>query len=246
MDQAAAELLAQPGSLEFLAIAYAILQVAGIVAAGHAVFNARSAQGSTAWAIALVAAPIVALPFYLIFGRNRFQGYVDARRVSDSEHKWIADKARTVCYSFRSDLPDYGGRLSFLERLAHLPFTHGNRVELLIDGGQAFPVMFDAIRKAEKYILIQFFIVRADELGRELKDLLIERARQGIDIYFLYDQMGSRKLSKSFHTELREAGVRIEAFRSSKGFANPLQVNFRNHRKILVIDGDSLRLPNWS
>ncbi len=238
MEETAAELLAQPGSIEFLAIAFAVLEVLGILTAVHAVFNARSAQGSTAWAIALIAAPIIALPLYLLFGRNRFSGYVDARRDSDIAHDWIAEKARTVCDSFRSNLPDEGGRLSFLERLAHLPFTYGNRVDLLVDGEVAFEAMFEAIEKAERYVLIQFFIVRADELGQRLKALLIKKARAGVDVYFLCDLIGSRKLSMAFIRECRQAGIRLEAFRSSKSFANPLQLNFRNHRKILVVDGD--------
>ena len=232
------QLLSQPGSLGLFAFAYALLEIVAIGAAVHAVFNARSAQGSTAWAISLIAVPFFAIPLYLVFGRNRFQGYVDARRDSDEEHRWIAEKARTVCDSFRSSLPDYGGRLSFLERLAHLPFTYGNRVEIFVDGVAAFDAIFDNVRNARKYILLQFFIVRDDELGRRLKALLIEKARQGVAIYFLYDQMGSRKLAKPFISECRAAGIKMEAFRSSKMFANPLQVNFRNHRKIVVVDGD--------
>ena len=237
MEQAV-EILTQPGSIGFLAVFYTLLEVAGIVTAVHAIFNARSAQGSTAWAVSLIAIPLVALPFYLVFGRSRFSGYVDARRHSDIALSWIAEKARTVCNEFHSDLPDYGGRLSFLERLAHLPFTYGNRIELLINGEAAFESMFEAIEKAEKYVLIQFFIVRDDNLGRRLQDALIAKVAQGVDIYFLYDQMGGRKLPKSVIREYREAGVRMEAFRSSKFFANPMQVNFRNHRKILVVDGD--------
>jgi len=237
MEQTA-ELLAQPGSLGFLAITYTLLEAAGIVTAVHAVFNARSAQGSTAWAVSLIAVPVVALPFYLVFGRSRFSGYVDARRHSDIAHSWIAEKARTVCDAFRSDLPDYGGRLSFLERLAHLPFTYGNKVDLLIDGEVAFEAMFEAIERAETYILIQFFIVRDDDLGRRLQDRLTAVAARGVAVYFLYDQMGGRKLPNSVIRAYREAGVRMEAFRSSKFFANPMQVNFRNHRKILVVDGN--------
>jgi cardiolipin synthase len=235
---ATADLLTQPTPLGLLAIGYTLLELLGIAAAVHAVFNARSAQGSTAWAIALVAAPFLALPPYLVFGRNRFSGYVDARRDSDSEHGWIADKARTVCDAFRSNLPDYGGRLSFLERLAHLPFTYGNRVDLLLNGETAFDAMFAAIERAQKYVLIQFFIVRDDDLGRQLQKLLIAKAQQGVTVYFLYDQMGSRKLSSAYIQACREGGVRTEAFRSSKAFANPVQINFRNHRKILVVDGD--------
>ncbi len=238
MESATVDLISQPGSLAFLALAYTLLEFTGIAAAVHAVFNARSAQGSTAWAIALVAVPLLALPLYLFFGRRRFSGYVDARRHSDATHSWIADKARDVCDGFRSDLPDYGGRLSVLERLAHLPFTHGNRVDLLINGDTAYEAMFDAIASAKQYVLVQFFIVRDDVVGKQFQALLIDKARQGVDVYFLYDQLGSRKLSRSYRRELEDAGVRVAAFRSSKFFANPMQINFRNHRKVLVVDGD--------
>lgn len=238
MNPTSVDLLTQPATLGLLAIGYTALEILGVAAAVHAVFHSRSAQGSTAWAIALVAAPLFSLPPYLVFGRNRFSGYVDARRDADSAHSWIAERARNVCDAFRSDLPDYGGRLSFLERLARLPFTYGNHVELLTDGKMAFEVMFNAIEKAQKYVILQFFIVRDDDLGQRLQRLLIERAAAGVNVYFLYDQMGSRKLPFSFIERCRAGGIRIEAFRSSKFFANPLQINFRNHRKILVTDGD--------
>jgi cardiolipin synthase len=228
----------QPGTLAILAVLYTLLQIGGIAAALHAVFNARSSQGATAWAIALISAPVAILPFYLVLGRNRFRGYVDARRDSDSEHQWVAKKARNVCDAFRSSLPDYGGRLSSLERLAHLPFTYGNRVELYDDGGKAFESMFAAIRDAQDYVLLQFFIVRHDTLGDSLKTLLIEKAQAGVRVLFLVDELGSRGLSQRFLDDCRAAGVRIEKFRSSKGWINRFQINFRNHRKIVVADGD--------
>jgi cardiolipin synthase len=238
MEQTVTELLNDPESLSVLAIGYAFLEVLGVFAAVHAVFNARSAQGSTAWAIALVAAPVVALPLYLVFGRNRFSGYVDARRDSDQALDWIAATARTVCDDYQSELPEFGGRLTVLERLARLPFTYGNHVELFVDGESAFDAIFDAIRSANSYVLVQFFIVRDDDLGRRLQQLLIEKARRGVKVYFLFDQLGSRKLPGRVIRAYRDAGVRVEPFRSSKFFANPTQVNFRNHRKIVVVDGD--------
>ena len=238
IQETVARLIDQPQLLTLLAVAYTLLQFGGFAAAAHAVFNARSAQGATAWAIALVTAPVLVLPFYLVFGRNRFGGYVDARRDSDSEHHWIAEKARTVCDSFRSSLPDYGGRLSSLERLAHLPFTYGNRVELYDDGSEAFEAMFRSITDARYYVLVQFFIVREDDLGQRLKQLLLDKARQGVKVLFLIDEVGSRKLSNRYIEECRAGGVRLEKFRSSKGWVNRLQINFRNHRKIVVADGD--------
>ena len=225
-------------NLGLLAVGYTLVQVMSIGVAMHAIFNARSAQGATAWSIALISSPFFALPLYLIFGRSRFSGYVDARRHSDVSHDWIADKARSVCDAFKSSLPDYGGRLSVLERLAHLPFTFGNKVDLLIDGEAAFDAMFAEIEKARHYVLIQFFIVRDDDLGRRLQALLSAKAAEGVSVYFLYDQLGGRKLPRAVIRRYREAGVRIEAFRSSKFVVNPLQVNFRNHRKVLVVDGD--------
>lgn len=238
MQDGAAELLTQPGSIELLAIAYFVLQLCGIVAAVHAIFNARSAQGSTAWAIALISAPLFAFPLYLIFGRNKFRGYVDARRTAENKHKWITEKARNVCDDFRSSLDDQGGRFLSLERLANLPFTYGNDIKLLIDGRPAFDAMFAAITAAEHYVLVQFFIVREDALGQQLKQLLIDKAMRGVRVFFLYDDLGTRGLSKKFFAELRNAGVRIEVFRSSRGYTSAFQVNFRNHRKIVVTDGE--------
>lgn len=238
MDQIFSSITTNPGLLWVVATVYTLMQIGGFIAAAHAVFNARSAQGATAWAIALVTTPVIALPFYLVFGRNRFGGYVDARRDSNTRHHWITEKARKICDAFRSTLPDYGGRLTSLERLAHLPFTYGNRVSLLKDGDEAFRAMFRAIEAAEHYVLVQFFIVRGDDLGQRLKDLLIKKAKAGVDVYFLIDEVGSRNLPASYIEECRQGGVRLEKFRSSKGFVNRFQINFRNHRKITVVDGD--------
>ena len=236
MIETIAQTLTEPGSLTSFAVFYLLLEAAGIGTALHAVFHARSAQGATAWAVSLIGMPMVGLPLYLVLGRSKFAGYVDARRHSDTAHHWIAERARTVCDTFRSDLPDVGGRLAFLERIAHLPFTYGNRVELLVDGDAGFAALFKGIGEAQHYILIQFCIVRHDDLGRQLKDALIRKARQGVDVYFLYDPVGSHRLARSYVNECRAAGIRMEPFR--KGIVNPFQLNFRNHRKVMVVDGD--------
>lgn len=230
--------LLQPESIGLFAAAYFLVQAGAVYAAVHAVFHSRSAQGATAWAIGLVAAPMVALPLYLIFGRNRFVGYVDARRTANQNHRWLTEKARDICNEYRSDLPEYGGRLRSLERLAHLPFTTGNRPELLSDGKVAFDRMFTAIESAQHYVLIQFFIVRDDKLGQRLKSLLVARATEGVSVYFLYDDIGSRKLPASFISELRDGGVHMEPFGANRGKGSRFQINFRNHRKSVVVDGD--------
>jgi cardiolipin synthase len=118
-----------------------------------------------------------------------------------------------------------------------MPFTTPNEVQLLVDGEATFSAIFEAIDEARDYLLVQFFIIRDDGLGRELKDRLCRKAREGIRVYLLYDEIGSHSLSKAYVRELREAGVDVRPFWTTKGWRNRLQVNFRNHRKIVVADG---------
>ena len=230
-------LLTSPTIIGFAAAAYALLQIAGLYAAVHAVFNARSSQGSTAWAIALVATPLIALPLYLIFGRNRFHGYIAARRLVDADHAEIIRQVNTFCDGFRSSLTDSRGTLHSLEQLASLPFMRGNRIRLLVDGNATFEAIFAAIDSAEHYLLVQFFIFRDDELGQELKRRLVQKVKDGVAVYVLYDEIGSHKLGSQYLRECRDGGIRIMPFYTTKGPANRFQINFRNHRKIVVADG---------
>jgi cardiolipin synthase len=105
--------------------------------------------------------------------------------------------------------------------MARIPVTDRNSVELLIDGQDTFDSIFAGIDAAEEYILVQFYIVRADELGNELKSRLIAKARDGLRVFFLYDEVGSIGLPRSYGDELRTAGVKFLPFHSRKGSGNP-------------------------
>ena len=185
----------------------------------------------------LILIPYVAVPAYWFLGRSRFEGYVTARQDGDHEirhiHKRAVEKARHLRSTRSEEVAS--GRIG--ENIAKIPYLRGNEVELLIDGEATFGSIIAGIAKAEKYVLVQFFIVKDDELGRALKAALIERARAGVRVYFLYDEIGSNKLPKSYVKELRDAGAEILDFHTRKGPGNHFQVNFRNHRKIVVVDG---------
>lgn len=216
----------------------AAVELVGIFSAAHAIMRVRSPRGVIAWAIALVTIPYLAVPLYWIFGRYRFMGYVAARRSGDQEIDHVARLAAERIQPYQSAPPepfDTGGRLS--ERLAGWPFLGGNEVRLLVNGQETFEAMFDAIEAAREYIVVQFFIVRDDHLGREMKARLTAKARAGVRVYFLYDGIGSRKLSKEYLDDLRLAGVQVASFGSSRIFRLGSQVNFRNHRKVTVVDG---------
>jgi cardiolipin synthase len=121
--------------------------------------------------------------------------------------------------------------------LTALPVTRGNHIELLVDGEATFDAIFAAIDSARDYLLVQFFIIHDDELGRKFQDRLIQRARAGVKIYFLYDEVGCHKLPGTWLGALRESGVRVEGFKTTRGKGNRFQLNFRNHRKLVIPDG---------
>ena len=210
--------------------------VVGALTSVQAIMETRTSQGAVAWAISLNAIPVVAVPAYWVFGRSAFQGYVMERRteLAKVQPAW----RDTLDKLIERDLITEPGRDEpfLVEKLAKLPVTRGNDAELLIDGDATFASIFEGISRAEDYVLVQFYIIRDDDVGRELKDRLLERAGEGVRCYVLYDEVGSR-LPKAYLSELRSGGVEIMPFNTTQGSANRFQLNFRNHRKIVVVDG---------
>jgi len=123
------------------------------------------------------------------------------------------------------------------ERLAGHPYLRGNRVDLLVDGEATFESILEGIDAAESYILFQFFIVHDDEIGGAVQRRLISKALNGVQVYFLYDEVGSHDLPQSYTEDLLAAGVHVYPFNTRKGPRNRFQINFRNHRKVVVVDG---------
>ena len=222
-----------------LAVAVPLLYGLGVLSALDAVMTARTPQGSAAWALALVAFPLVALPLYWMFGRSQFTEYVEVlrgvnRRV-DAELGGARGEAFRPFLADEAD-DDRGERRAF-GALASFPFTRGNGARLLVDGAETFPALDEAIRRAERYVLVQFYILRADATGRRLHDALCERARAGVRVCVLYDDVGSFMLPRRYRRTLREAGVEVSGFPGRRGWLGRFRINFRNHRKIVVVDG---------
>lgn len=207
----------------------------GLLSAGRAIMKARTSQGAIAWAVALISFPYVSLPLFWIFGRDKFWGYTISRRKEDIKiGHFRRDRVPQAPLGDIKLSPTFA---TGLESLVNMRFTPGNRAELLVDGTATFESIFAGIDSAKDYILVQFFIVKDDELGRAFQSRLLAAAKRGVRIAFLYDEVGSHQLSKKYRTVLREAGVRIFPFKTTKGAKNRFQLNFRNHRKIVVIDG---------
>ena len=214
-----------------------LFHLMGLLSSIHAIQTTRTEQGAIAWAVSLNTIPYVAVPAYWFLGRSRFEGYINARRSEMEEIDNLSESAAATVREFLLPPGDIAPAALAAQRLAGIDFLQGNSVELLVDGDSTFTSILDGIDVAEKYILFQFFIIHDDYIGREIKRRLIERARAGVRIYFLYDEVGSHDLPKSYKEELREAGIEVSAFNTRKGPGNRFQINFRNHRKIVVVDG---------
>lgn len=217
-----------------------VIQLLGIIAAVHAVLSVRTAQGAIAWATSLVFMPLLTLVPYLVFGRSRFDAYIGARRQANEEmhvaaaeldwRPWVEEALAARQYHAYKSLKAMVG-------LARMPTLANNKVRLLVNGKASFDAMFEAISSARKVILVQFFIIRDDALGQRLAQLLMERAANGVDVFLMYDGIGSHSLPRRYVEKLRQGGVQVHAFSTGSGMINRFQVNFRNHRKIVVVDG---------
>ncbi|QDT56589.1 putative cardiolipin synthase YwiE [Caulifigura coniformis] len=219
-----------------------LMHTLGAISSIQAVMSTRTPQGAIAWAISLNTIPYIAVPAYWVFGQSHFDGYEFLRyreMLSESSLKYdTIRKLREKGLIFEPQTERQAHQQKLLERLAMMPILRSNDVDLLVDGQATFDAIVDGINSAKDYILFQFYILRSDGLGNRLKDALLARARQGVKVYMLYDAMGSKAISAEYVLELQEAGVKVAAFEpASHGWRHRLRMNFRNHRKIVVIDG---------
>ncbi|MGD7654305.1 MAG: phospholipase D-like domain-containing protein, partial [Verrucomicrobiales bacterium] len=214
-----------------------VFYVVGFLHVLHALMHVRTAQGTIAWVISLLAMPFVAIPLYWVLGRTRFDGDVGWRRSKDARLRQLAEDMHERLRRYEVELPGDDMFERVARVLGGLPFTKGNGIDLLIDGKETFGRIFDVIGKAENYLCVNFYIVKNDEVGRRFQQAMIERARAGVRVYFLFDEIGSHKLPGKYLRELEEAGVECHSFGVNRFWWSRFQLNFRNHRKIVIADG---------
>lgn len=224
--------------LTFAGLVLIIAELVGLVFALDVVMRPRSSQGTIAWFISLITIPIITVPLYLLFGRTRFHGYAEAIRDKETQvgerwNKWFAHMNALAAKPQKN--------LTAIENvvrsLTSVPFTQGNNARLLVGGEATYKAMIEAVATAKNYVFVQFYIVRDDESGRRLRDALIEKARAGVRVHFLYDEIGCIKLPDSYLDKMRKESIEVSGFKTTKGRNNRFQINFRNHRKLLIVDG---------
>jgi cardiolipin synthase len=214
-----------------------LFQLAGLFLAGRVILSNRSTHGTIAWAMSLVMFPVLSVPLYLVFGRNRLASYIEARRRIDRDFM----RSHPIHPGTQSDAfakaDDESEQWKILVDLAQVPLTSGNSVDLYFSGRETFDSIYEGMERAKEYILFQFFIFRIDAEGRRFVDLMKQKVKEGVRVYFLIDAIGSKGLPRRFFRELKEAGIEYGRFSPGRPLRNRLRLNFRNHRKIVIVDG---------
>lgn len=198
----------------------------------------RHPTQTLAWLVVLGAFPLVGFIFYLLFGRNYRKERMFKKKYFLDKEVYLGSKAPKEGYAhpvIGDD--DYDKLLGLAEKLGNTNISISTETEVLTNGNETFEAIKEALRSAENHIHMEYYIVRDDELGTEIKDILIEKAKQGVKVRFLYDDVGSWRLPAKFIREMRAWGIEAVAFGPVKiPFLNN-KFNFRNHRKIIVVDG---------
>ncbi len=223
-------------------VALYFLTVASVVF--NVILENRNPVRTLAWIIVLVTIPLIGFVFYLYFGVNyrknkmfSMKGLGDMKwlQYMSEDQKQLLQKSE---FLKRRESVEVKKWMTLLLNNSKALLTRYNQVEILNNGEETFPALFKALLQARKFIHLEYYIIAEGSLATRLKEILLQKAAEGVEVRVIYDDVGSWSLSKSYLRELREAGIQIFPFLPVRfhHFAN--KANYRNHRKIAVIDGE--------
>ncbi len=196
--------------------------------------NKQPAQ-TLAWILVLWVLPVVGIVLYFFFGQNTRK----ERYISQTSLDQLTKRSMTEFVEQQNlQLPDHYQPLMhlFKNQDMALPFKD-NEVEIFTDGYSYFPRLLQEIARARHHIHICIYIFNDDALGHLVADALIEKARQGVEVRLIYDDVGCWKVNGSFFEHMRRGGIDVHAFMPVKFPAFTSKINYRNHRKVIIIDG---------
>lgn len=219
-----------------------IFQTLTVITIGLAIFmENRNPSSTMAWMLVLALLPVVGLVLYFLLGQNYFKRRKFDKKAEEDRKSFerIDHNGNLLPRDLSQFSPGQQRLLQMSQRLARTPFSMATRTRVLTNGEETFSTLLKELKKARHHIHMEYYIYRADEIGREIQKTLIERAKAGVEVRFMYDAVGSLGLPKSFINELRAAGVKVGVYGEVRFLALSSRVNYRNHRKIVVIDGNT-------
>ncbi|WP_027017165.1 cardiolipin synthase [Comamonas composti] len=209
-----------------------------VVIVGVWILLQRSAPVATlSWLLSMAAIPVGGLAIYYFFGPQRFK----RQRIKHLRARKSA-RVRASVQRMRERMPADAERLHQVARLINatsdFPVSTATDLQLLVGGAATYEAISTAVRAARHHVHLEYYIFEPDSTGTALRDLLVEKARTGVEVRLLVDALGSKRLGKRFLKPLLEAGAEVALFHDARvGRRLRPVINFRTHRKILICDG---------
>lgn len=215
-----------------LYIVYILLVMSSILVV---ISENRNAAKTLAWILALIFLPVLGLLLYLLFGQSLRSETVVSQ--ANREKLFNSNKLPDVDIDALPLSENSKQLIQMCNRLDAARFYPGNEVRTYVRGCDKFEDMLMDIRHAQSFVHIQYFIFRDDVLGRRVRDALVEAVQRGVEVRVLYDDMGSITVNRRFFEEMRKQGIEVRAFMRIFQIRPSWRLNYRNHRKIVVVDG---------
>ncbi|GKV66529.1 MULTISPECIES: cardiolipin synthase [unclassified Sporosarcina] len=227
----------------FITLSVSIITALNVLLLAGVLFFERRDVGNTwAWIMVLVFLPIAGFFIYLFLGRNLKQK--NFYKLTAEEKEAIETEADRQLETLdneqlaQSPLMHKHKELIRMNLMSsHALLSDDNAIRIFTDGHEKFDALLADIKSAEQEVNIQYYIIQPDALGKRIRDALIERAKAGVKVRLLYDEVGSKKTAPKFFEDLRKAGGKVEVFFPSLFRLVNFRVNNRNHRKLVIIDG---------
>lgn len=214
-----------------------ILWVIIAMAVIHVVMDNRQPAKTMAWALVIIFVPVVGLVFYLFFGINhrkeRMVSQLSVDQLTKRSMLGFVEQQNLRIPERHKQLVDL-----FVNQSFSLPFKD-NQIDIMTDGYAFFPELLKDIAKAKHHIHLDMYIFEDDALGRLVADALIDRAREGVMVRVIYDDVGCWQVTHRFFERMREEGIEVAAYLPVRFPSFTSKVNYRNHRKLVIIDGET-------
>lgn len=195
----------------------------------------RNPIKTLSWVMVLVFLPFVGLIWYLVFGQDFTKKQVITKRMYSKLKKRPLDEVGPLEeFAYPQE---HASLIRLLKNLDHTPLLGGNDVRFYTHAAEKFEDLLRDIENAKQHIHVEYYVFEGDNIGRKVRDALIRKSLEGIEVRVIYDSFGSRKTPKAFFEEFRKAGIEAEPFLKVALPKITSRLNFRNHRKIIVIDG---------
>lgn len=220
-----------------------VFLVTGIPVAIMIILEKRSPFKTIAWILVLILVPLIGLVFYLFFGQEyrkqklfSRRGVKSLRKIRSLSTKQLREIEHTDLH-LSVEILERKNIIRLLLNNSDSLLTTGNQLKILNNGKETFDAILKAINNARHHIHLEYYIIDNDKIGKKVIDLLKEKSRQGVEVRIIVDDVGSWSLKEKFFENLRESGIEIYPFMEVRFPRLTSKVNFRNHRKILIVDG---------